>query len=189
MTRDSIGRPTGTGLGAGPDSDRTSGSGHPGASPPEGHRRRGIAAAATTGSADATTGSAEEPARAGARAPKDGSASSGAPAAGRGADGGNGIVLRHQVAATVQAHLPGPLEWTRPGGVTLAPPADQVLGNPPRHRDPAVEQQVHLVFARLARVRDRAGRGRLVGARSTKGLSRSRLTVGLQSILRGNASV
>ena len=96
--------------------------------------------------------------------------------------GPDGVVLRHQVAATVQRLHP-------PSGICrrgLAPPADKVLGNPPHH--PAVEQQVHLVLARLPRVSDRAGRGGS-SARSKKGLSRSTLTVGLQRILHGSANV
>ena len=64
-------------------------------------------------------------------------------------------------------------------------PAYKVLGNLPHH--PAVKQQVHLVLARLLRVRVRAWEGRLVRALE-KGLSPSMLTVGSRDALRCSAS-
>ena len=65
-------------------------------------------------------------------------------------------------------------------------PADKVLGNPPHHL--AVEQQVQLVLARLPASDIGLGVGGS-SARSEKGLSQSTLTVGLQRILRGNATM
>ena len=83
------------------------------------------------------------------RPPKDGPASG---RAGRAAVGRDGIVLRHQVAAIVQLF---------PAPAARHLPAYSVT---PRTTRRWTEQQVHLVFARLPRVRDLAGRGRLVRA-------------------------